>query len=92
MRKFKLYVEFIYNDERYIGEIGHYEILNSEERIRYNVSRDQFLVHLFGPKKVISLSIYQNKADPSIWKTETTTGIDEEIISILGKKIEEHFL
>lgn len=91
MRKFKFYVEFIYNGELYIGEIGHYEFLTPEERNRYNVSRDHFLVHLFSPKEVVSLAICQNVAEPAIWEAESA-GIKQELISILGEKIAEYFL
>ena len=93
MDHFKFHVEFEYNGECYIGEVNHYDALSTEERVGHRIDESSYLIHLFSPKGIVSFDLYIPKDDEEMkWRTHAELSIAHEILTIIGRKIEEMFL
>jgi len=73
-----------------MADIRHFEELTLEEIKKYNIKENTFLVHLFTPMVLKSFEIFIEGGDFEMkWKANSAIFIDPEIVSIIGKKIDD---
>ncbi|MES1224175.1 MAG: hypothetical protein ABUT20_52260 [Bacteroidota bacterium] len=80
--------EFEHNGNQYLAYIFHFEDLTAEQREKYKIQENTFLVNLFTPTGFKSFELFM-KEDPFIWETNASPIIiDPEIVAIIGNKID----
>jgi hypothetical protein len=79
--------EFTFLNKRYAADIVPVYKLNQEERLKYDIKEDSFLVKLITINGIKHFELYV--AQNMEWHTQTNdSDIHDEIIQILGKYID----